>query len=191
MPGYNFNNEEELIGRAKNNPRIFGELYDAYYPRIFGYVFRITGDHDLASDITAETFLKAWLKIGSFKWRGISISSWFFKIATNELNQYFRKKKYSPEVLRDLSGLDGEDPRGASSYGNEDNTAAWKMDEAVEFMQLRQKLNTLPPKYRQVLALRYFEELSIAQICQILGKKENTVKSLLSRGLDKLRNLFP
>jgi RNA polymerase sigma-70 factor, ECF subfamily len=114
MPAYKFKNEEQLISIAKNNPRIFGELYEIYYPRIFGYIFRITGDHALASDITAETFLKAWLKNGSFQWKGISISSWFFKIATNELNQYFRKKKYSPRILQDLSFFDGEKPNFAS-----------------------------------------------------------------------------
>jgi RNA polymerase sigma-70 factor (ECF subfamily) len=191
MPGYKFKNEEELIAIAKNNPSIFGELYNAHYPRIFGYVFRITGDHNLAYDITAETFLKAWLKIGSFQWKGISISSWFFKIATNELNQYFRKKKYSPQILRDLSLFNEATPTAPTDYGCANNEAAAKMDEADEFMQLRRKLNTLSPKYQQVLALRYFEELSIAQISQILGKNENTVKSLLSRGLEKLRILFP
>ena len=191
MPAYKFKNEEELISLAKNNPRIFGELYEIYYPRIFGYIFRITGDHALASDITAETFLRAWLKIGSFRWKGISISSWFFKIATNELNQYFRKKKYSPLVLQDLSFFDEEKPKNSSRYGRENNEVTAKMDKADEFMQLRQKLNTLSPKYQAVLALRYFEELSIREISQIVGKKENTVKSLLSRGLEKLRILFP
>ncbi|HXB35048.1 MAG TPA: RNA polymerase sigma factor [Puia sp.] len=191
MPAYKFKNEEELISIAKNNPRVFGELYDAYYPRIFGYIFRITGDHALACDITAETFLKAWLKIGSFQWKGVSISSWFFKIATNELNQYFRKKKYSPQILRDLSFFEEKKPKVDSCFGNENNEVTAKMDKADEFMQLRRKLNTLSPKYQAALALRYFEELSIAEISHILGKKENTVKSLLSRGLEKLRILFP
>jgi len=191
MPAYKFKNEEELISIAKNNPRIFGELYDTYYPRIFGYIFRITGDHALACDITAETFLKAWLKIGSFQWKGVSISSWFFKIATNELNQYFRKKKYSPQVLRDLSYFDEEKQKIASCYDSENTEVTAKMDKADEFIQLRRKLNTLPPRYQTVLALRYFEELSIAEISHILVKKENTVRSLLSRGLEKLKILFP
>lgn len=191
MPAYKFKNEEEVIKLAKNNSKIFGDLYDAHYPRIFGYIFRITGDHALACDIAAETFLKAWLKIGSFQWKGISISSWFFKIATNELNQYFRKKKYSPEFLRDSSVFEEEWPIFPSDYRSENNSTTSKMDEADEFGQLRRKLNGLSPKYQQVLALRYFEELSIAQISQILGKKEGTVKSLLSRGLEKLRTLFP
>jgi RNA polymerase sigma-70 factor, ECF subfamily len=96
-------NEKDFIEKAKNNPKVFGELYDQYYPRIFGYIFRITGDYAIACDITSETFLKVWMKIGGFRWKGISISSWIFKIATNELNQYFRKKKYTPHALLDLA----------------------------------------------------------------------------------------
>ncbi len=191
MPAYKFKNEEELISIAKNNPRVFGELYAADSPRICGYIIRSTGAHARACDITAETFLKAWLKIGSFQWKGVSISSWFFKIATNELNQYFRKKKYSPQILRDLSFFEEKKPKVDSCFVNENNEVTAKMDKADEFMQLRRKLNTLSPKYQAALTLRYFEELSIAEISHILGKKENTVKSLLSRGLEKLRILFP
>ena len=99
-------NERDFIEKAKNNPKVFGELYDQYYPRIFGYIFRITGDYAIACDITSETFLKVWMKIGGFRWKGISISSWIFKIATNELNQYFRKKKYAPHTLLDLAIID-------------------------------------------------------------------------------------
>ncbi len=146
MPAYKFKNEEELISIAKNNPRVFGELYDACYPRIFAYVFRITGDHALACDITAETFLKAWLKIGSFQWKGVSISSWFFKIATNELNQYFRKKKYSPQILRDLSFFEEKKPKVGSCYGNENNEVTAKMDKADEFMQPPPKVEYAIPK---------------------------------------------
>jgi RNA polymerase sigma-70 factor (ECF subfamily) len=49
---------------------------------------------------------------------------------------------------------------------------------------------TLPDKYRQVIALRYFEELSIREIADILHKKEGTIKSLLSRGLEKLKKMI-
>jgi RNA polymerase sigma-70 factor (ECF subfamily) len=166
MPGYKFKNEEEVIEKAKNNPKIFGELYDFYYPKIFGYIFRITGDHAIACDITSETFLKAWLKIGSFKWKGISISSWFFKIATNELNQYYRKKKYTPDVLLD-SSIFGESSGAPIDHDDESNAAAIKLDQADEFRDLYQKLKTLPPKYQKVIALRYFEEMSIKQVSEI------------------------
>ena len=82
--------EKLLLEKIKKDPKEFGVLFDQYYNNIFGYVLRRTLDYDLASDIVAETFLKAFLKINSFRWKGISISSWLFKIATNEVNYFYR-----------------------------------------------------------------------------------------------------
>ena len=182
--------EKELIRLAKINPQVFGELYDAHYPRIFGYVYRLTGDHALAGDIAAETFLKAFVRIGTFQWRGISISSWFFRIATNEVNQYFRKRTYLPERLADLSTYDAAAWADRHALNHESNETTRRIDEYQEFEHLRRLLLALPEKYRQVIALRFFEELSIREIGEILGKKEGTVKSLLSRGLGKLKKMM-
>lgn len=183
--------EKELIRLAKTNPQVFGELYDAHYPRVFGYIYRSTGDHALAGDIAAETFLKAFVRIGTFRWRGISISSWFFRIAVNELNQYYRKKNYSPERLTEgfegANGANGVDWPNRHALRHESNEITRRIDEHQEFEHLRKLISTLPPKYRQVIALRFFEEMSIRDVGEILGKKEGTVKSLLSRGLAKLK----
>ena len=179
-------NERHIIEKARTHPEAFGQLYDAYYPKIFGYLFRITGDYFVACDISSETFLKAWLHLGSFHWKGISISSWLFKIATNELNQYFRRKKYRPHLLTELSGTDW---LSLNAQESADETQV-KRDFDDEFRNVLQKLKSLPPKYQKVIALRYFEELSIKEIAEILGKKEGTVKSLVSRGLEKLKNKF-
>jgi RNA polymerase sigma-70 factor (ECF subfamily) len=91
--------ERELLEQIRSDPKAFGVVFDHYYQPIFGYVFRRVADYDFARDITAETFLKAFLKIQSFRWKGISISSWLYRIATNEINQFFRRKKYNPEKL--------------------------------------------------------------------------------------------
>jgi RNA polymerase sigma-70 factor (ECF subfamily) len=182
--------EQYIIEKAKKDPKVFGQLYDEYYPKIFGYIFRVTGDYSTSCDITSETFLKAWMKINSFTWRGVSISSWFFKIATNELNQFFRKKKYTPYTLIDLSiiGLHSSDKK--INFYNGINNAHTEMELKDEFRNVHQKLKMLSPKYQKVLVLRYFEEMSIKEISEIIDKKEGTVKSLLSRGLGKLKNIF-
>lgn len=182
--------ERELIRLAKINPDAFGKLYDIHYPRIFGYIYRLTGDHALAGDIAAETFLKAFVRIGTFHWRGISISSWFFRIASNELNQHFRKKRYSPERLSDLQGLESTDRPNRHALRHDCNEITRRIDELEEFEHIRGLLCQLPAKYRQVIALRFFEELNVREIGQILGKKEGTVKSLLSRGLAILKKMI-
>jgi RNA polymerase sigma-70 factor (ECF subfamily) len=181
--------ERDLTEKAKVDPKVFGELYELYYPKIFGYIYRITVDYSMACDISSETFLKAWIKIGGFQWRGISISSWLFRIATNELNQYFRRKKYTPHMVAELSIFDREALSRPGYFSEAGNETITRMEKAEEFRELHRRLTTLPPKYQKVIALRYFENMSIREISEILSWKEGTVKSLISRGLDKLKNI--
>ena len=91
--------EEKLLREVANDPQIFGEIYEAFYKKIFGYAFRRTTNYDAAKDIAAETFLKAYTGIGKFKWRNVSVLYWLYRIATNELNKYFNSRKYMPESL--------------------------------------------------------------------------------------------
>lgn len=182
--------EQQLIDRAKHDPGAFGELYDRYYPRILRYIFRLTADHTVACDITSEAFLKAWIKIGTFQWKGISISSWFFRIATNELNQYFRRKTYTPHRLLDLSLTDLSAIASGTSSDCQLPDPGTQLEKMEEYRQMHTLLATLAPDYQKVIALRYFEELPIKEISDILRKKEGTVRSLLSRGLDKMKKLM-
>ncbi len=178
-------NEKELVKRIKKDPQAFALIYDEHYHSIFSYVFRRLGNYDLAKDVTAETFLKAYQKIGVFQWRNIPISAWLFRIATNEINLYFRHSKYSPECLDDTNlylHLPYEE-------GIETEKAALEktLQENNEFLMIQKQLLELDTKYQEVIALRFFEEKSIKEISGILNKKEGTIKSLISRGLEKLR----
>src|ERR1700748_2895996 len=98
----NTNQEAALIEQCRLNPAAFGQVFDYWYKPVFGYIMRRTADYDLSKDIAAETFLKAFLKINSFRWRGISLSAWLYRLATNELNQYYRSNKYKPQSLQQL-----------------------------------------------------------------------------------------
>jgi RNA polymerase sigma factor (sigma-70 family) len=178
-------NEKELLRQIKKDPQAFALIYDEYYNPIFSYAFRRLGDYDLARDVTAETFLKAYQKIGVFEWRNIPISAWLFRIATNEINLYFRHSKYSPARIDD-TGLHLHLPY---EEGIETEKAALEkaLQENKEFLMVQTQLLRLDLKYQEVIALRFFEEKSIKEMATILGKKEGTIKSLLSRGLEKLR----
>ncbi len=182
-----YENEKELLRRIKKDPQAFALVYDEYYNSIFSYVFRRIANYDLAKDVTAETFLKAYQKIGVFEWRNIPISAWLFRIATNEINLYFRHSKYKPHYLNDTDlhlYLPYEE-------GIETEKAALEkaLQENNEFLMIQKQLLQLDIKYQEVIALRFFEEKSIKEISTILNKKEGTIKSLLSRGLEKLRVL--
>ena len=180
-------NEERLIKEIQQDPRKFAEIYEAFYKNIFGYVFRRTTDYDAAKDIAAETFLKAYTGIGKFQWRNISILYWLYRIATNEMNRYFNSRKYVPESL---SRIQEEYDVDITDYSNAE-TERIQMEEELErhqdFVKINDLIKKLDVKYQEVLALRFFEHRTIEEIAVILGKKTGTVKSLLSRGVDKLK----
>jgi len=175
-----------LLKQAQQDSQAFAAVYEKYYKPVFGYAFRRLGDYDLARDIAAETFLKAFNKISFFEWRNIPLSSWIFRIATNEINQYFRKAKYRPAYLEDIQ----YSHHLANDPGIETERAALEKQTAEnkEFLEVQRELARLDTKYQEVIAFRYFEEKSIKEIAEILNKKEGTVKSLISRGLDKLKD---
>lgn len=185
----NLNEEKILIDKAKTDPYTFGILYDFYYKQIFSYVFRRVGNYEIARDITSETFLKAFIKINSFKWQGISISAWFYRIATNEINQFLRAKKYRPSYLHELFSSMPQ----LTDASNED-TIKERMEQEEQqdkdFIHVQQQLKLLPVKYQEVITLKYFGNKSTNEISVILSKKVGTIKSLLSRGLEKLKKLL-
>lgn len=178
--------EKELLKRIRTDPQAFSILYDHHYNSIFAYIFRRLGHYETARDIAAETFLKAFQHIGRFQWKSIPLSSWLFRIASNEINAYLRKSKYKPTCLEDMA------LRFYLSYEEGIETEKASLEKAFreneEFVTVQQQLLQLDLKYQEVIALRFFENKSIKEIAAILGKNEGTVKSLLSRGLDKLRN---
>jgi RNA polymerase sigma-70 factor, ECF subfamily len=177
--------EKELLRRIKKDAQQFAVLYDRYYNPIFAYVFRRLANYETSRDITAEVFLKAFHKIGQFEWRSIPLSAWLYRIASNEINLSCRKSKYKPSFIDDVN------LHAYLQYENGIETERAALEKAFsenkEFVAVQRALLQLDHKYQEVIALRYFEEKPIKEIAQITGKNEGTIKSLISRGLDKLR----
>ena len=182
--------EAQLIEQCRKDPAAFGEVFDRWYKPVFGYIMRRTADYDLSRDIAAETFLKAFLKIGSFRWRGISLSAWLYRIATNELNMYYRSSKYQPQSLQQLLESPQMEKLLHQSADEEREILENELKAHNDYNLIRINLLKLDIKYQEVISLRYFEQKTNSEISQILDKNEGTVKSLLSRGLEKLRNML-
>ncbi|HVE61872.1 MAG TPA: RNA polymerase sigma factor, partial [Chitinophagaceae bacterium] len=106
-------------------------------------------------------------------------------IASNEINLYLRNKKYTPAFVED-TGLHHFFPY-PEELATEKAALEKAMKEHKQFADVQQQLTKLDEKYQEAIALRFFEEKSIKEIALILSKNEGTVKSLLSRGLEKLR----
>ena len=177
--------DADLLSRIRNNPESFSELFKLYYQPIFGYILRRTGDFDDTADIAADTFLKAFRHICHFNYTGVPVKVWLYRIATNEVNLYFRfKQKHSSIFER----INIDDRKIFDSYMADDRKEIEdELQRHTQFLEILRELKKLPVKYQEVISLRYFEEKDNKEIVEILNINEGTLKSLLSRGLEKLR----
>jgi RNA polymerase sigma-70 factor (ECF subfamily) len=178
-----FPDDSELVARAKTCPRDFGELYDLHYCQILNYLYRQTLDVHVAEELTSNTFFKALRGLQAYRDQG-SFRAWLYRIATNELRMYWRREKKF-RILRRHSPLELVCSTQCDGSAIEDDE-----ETLVGFAQLKSALDRLPERYRTAIDLRYFEKMPYAEVAEVLGKPTGTVRSLVHRGLGRLRRLM-
>ena len=176
--------EAVLIEQAKTDREAFGNLYDRHYDQILNYIVKRTANIQVSQDITSDVFLKALHGIHKYQWNGVPFSAWLYRIASNEIANYYRSQKRQKYSESELIKWNNNE---TSSVETELIQTEEELRRNQEYLLLHQQLSILPLKYQEVITLRYFEKKQINEISEILGKKEGTVKSLLHRGLEKLR----
>ena len=183
--------EKELVLAAQQDPALFGPLFDYYYPPIFGYILKRLGDASTAQDVTSDVFFKALRSLPSFSWRGISIKPWLYQIAGNEIKLYYRKSKRTTVSLDQMLEEKGFETPSSTDLFAEISAAQAALEQNEQYQKVLLALQSLPFIYQEVLTLRFLEEMKVSEIASVLNKREGTVKSLLSRGLIKLRTVIP
>jgi RNA polymerase sigma factor (sigma-70 family) len=176
--------EKELVARAKKDPSAFRPLYDEYYRRVFGYILVRTASVADTEDITSEVFLKALKNIRRFEWRGMPFASWLYRIAGNEIANKFRSDGHRRLLKKELETLTG---RQYEFDADELAAQEQKLERMEDLKLVGASLKKLPLVYQEVIALRYFEKKSVEETARIMGRRQGTVKSLLHRGLLRLR----
>lgn len=179
--------DEYLIRLIKIDPKEFGTLFDRHYAVLLNYIFHRVADSERSRDIASEVFLKAFIKIPSFRYKGIPVIFWLYKIANNEIKQYYRRKKYIPLYFSDAIGRNHNGIADGDFAESQNDLFETELQSHEYFILIQQKIELLPVEYQEVIALRYFERKTIHEISLIKGKKEGTIKSLLSRGISKLK----
>lgn len=170
--------DQTLVSAAQRDTDAAGRLYDKYYREVFAYVYHCTLDHAATEDLTSNVFLAAFRHLGRYRWRQIPFRAWLYRIATNEVRMYYRRHKYA-------GGADLQVQHEDSAPSADEGPAA-----AEEYRLLHQALRELRFKYRTAIGLRYFEGKTMAQIAEIAGAREGTVKSQLHRGLVQLQEIL-
>jgi RNA polymerase sigma-70 factor (ECF subfamily) len=180
--------EEVVIEAAKTDPEAFGRLYDQYYQPVFGFLLGRTRNVEVAKDLASETFFQALKGIHRYKPQGKPFKSWLFAIAVAQVGNFYRSRsKY-------LSVTTEEAPEILADEQYEADTAILESEQneekKVQLSRLRRVMKQLNQKQQNILQLRFFSHLSIAEIAQSLSMKEGTVKSHIHRAIQKLHNLM-
>ncbi len=156
----------------KQDSEQYDKIVKAHSHAIFGYLYRVSGDYELAEDLTQETFVRALSGILRFEWRGISLRAFLFRVARNSFKSWSRskmRKNVFPVDPRELDLESGETPEAALSR---------EMDSSIVVSCVA----NLPETQREVFDLFYWSDLRTWEIAKILKIRESTVKSHLFRG---------
>jgi RNA polymerase sigma-70 factor (ECF subfamily) len=171
--------EEEVLARASQGEQeAFGALYEQYVERIFNYVYYRTGNVHDAEDLTARVFYRAMHHIQNYRDRGVPFSAWLYRIAHNLVANWHRDRSRRQEIPLD------ETP----TIHYKGDPPELKMMLTEEREALLKLIRRLPPERQHLLILKFVEQMSNAEIGEIMGRSEGAVKSLYHRTLLTLRD---
>ncbi len=178
MPETEFNEEDVLTRASQGDREAFGLLYERYIDRIFNYVYYRTGNLHDAEDLTARVFQRAMNHIHNYTDRGVPFSAWLYRIAHNLVANWHRDRSRRQEIpLSDLPVVQSKDDRPEST-----------LVRSQEQDSLLRLIRQLPSERQTLLILKFVENMSNAEIGQIMGRSEGAVKSLYHRTLLALRD---
>jgi len=168
---------EQLVKEAKGLDRnALAELCEYFYPKIYRYVFYRVNSAEEAEDITGEVFLRMIKSLP--KQRG-SFQAWLFRIASNLVIDFYRRRARQPELIP------VEEGHASPTHKSIDSQDIFLQD------RLKQSLPKLSPEQQQVITLKFIDGYKNSEIADILGKSVGAVKGLQFRALTALKKLLP
>ncbi|MCX7589814.1 MAG: RNA polymerase sigma factor [Patescibacteria group bacterium] len=168
--------DEELIDEIIKNKEIFEEIVNRYQKKIFRYVFYLIGDGKESEDIVQEIFIRTYINLKSFN-KNLKFSSWFFRIAHNQIVNFLKKKKINLNFKENIFNIRDE-------KDIEEEFSKKEIEKSI-----KKCLDQLPIIYRELINLFYFEELSYEEISDILKIPSGTIAIRLSRAKKILKKL--
>jgi RNA polymerase sigma-70 factor (ECF subfamily) len=168
---------DDLARRVSDgDSEAFQTLYESHLDTIYRYVYYKVGNGQLAEDLTQHIFMKAWEAINRYQWRELPFQHWLLRLARNTVIDHYRSTKPANASLLDPIG-DGVDP--------EEELAQSEM-----IQTLQQAVRQLPDEQREVIVLRFIEQMPHADVALHLGKSAATVRVIQHRALQALRRLL-
>ena len=162
-----------LAIEAKTNPAVFGKLYDHFVQPVYRYLYSRVGSRHDAEDLTSQTFIAAYEALPRYRERG-HFSAWLFRIARSKLMDYFRRSNHEVDL-------------DAMEIPIEEGDALNQVIQDEELSRLKSLLSRLGEKEQDLIRLRYVADLSFAEMAELLGKREATVRKSVHRLLARLK----
>lgn len=172
-----YQDDFQLVLLAQKDRNAFSLIYEKYFERIYRFIFKRVQDEAIAGDICQETMLKAMFNIHKFENRGAPFSAWLYRIASNEVNLYFRKSKKMISV--EIREKDVQAIMTEISIEN--------VESEDEQEKLISALNGLKPEHAELIDLRFFMRYSFKEIAEFYNITEANAKMRVYRILDRLK----
>lgn len=168
-----------LAAREKGDERAYANLMQLYREPVYLMLLRMTHSPVEADDLTIETFGKAFCQLNTYTPKS-SFSTWLFAIASNRGIDHIRRRHMETVSLSSLS-VNNEDEQFEYPMPSDAPTPEEEMMTAQRSDLMREVVQQLKPRYRQIVELRYFDELSYEEIAQRLQQPLGTVKIQIRR----------
>jgi RNA polymerase sigma-70 factor (ECF subfamily) len=173
-----------VVQAIEGKDKAFERLFDMFQKDVFRMIYYRTRSKQDAEDLTQEIFIRAYKKISGLKEAG-RFRTWLFSIAVNRVRDFYRKQRI--ENLFSLSTTEDDTLAGPSTH-NLDIPAPLENLLRLDFWkQVEKFLSHLSKMEKEVFLLRFFDQLTLTEISQVLTKSESTVKTHLYRALVKFK----
>jgi RNA polymerase sigma-70 factor, ECF subfamily len=174
-------NEQSLVRKAQqHDQQAFAELYEAYFDKIYRYIVIKIGDRTESEDMTQQVFLKALKSLPGYKWQDVPFSSWLYRIAHNQVVDHLRRSsiRQTVELTEEITPADPAD--------NPQQHA----EVSIDIEHLSQAARHLTKAQQEVLALRFSNDMPVADVARAMGRTEGAVKALQHSAVVALRKLM-
>ena len=169
--------DSQLIAEARSDRAAFVQLYRRHYDAVFRYCVHRLFERQIAEDVTSDVFLRVVENIHRFKGNEQQFRNWLYRIATNAVNNYLRKTARRNRLLK--VACEQANSQVADCGESSDKLAL-----------LREAVFALKPRYQTIITLRFFENLKLTEIAEVLASSPGTIRSQLARALVKLRKVL-
>lgn len=166
------------IAEAVKDLSKFRPLYEAFYNEVYIFTYRRCAHEQDCRDIVSKVFEKAMLNLAKYSYKGYSFTTWLYRIASNEIADYFKKRNHEEKLWVRDDGLP-------------EFMAEMQEDSADEQMivKILEVISTLERSERELITMRFFEKRPYAEIAVIQQQSENYLRVKMTRVLKKIKDL--